>query len=88
MNKCNYVDIPCTHCLYGKMHNQSFPKSLFTTSSPFELVHSDLWVRPLLVPLMVLGTMFFLLTIIPDLHGFICLSLSLRSLLNLLTSKL
>ena len=33
----------CTHCLYGKMHNLSFPHSDFKASAPFELVHSDLW---------------------------------------------
>lgn len=27
MNKCNHVDNACTHCLYGKMDNQYFPKS-------------------------------------------------------------
>ena len=43
LNKCNYVDHTCTHCLYGKMHNQSFPNSQFVATSPFELVHSDLW---------------------------------------------
>ena len=25
------------------MHNQSFPNSQFVATSPFELVHSDLW---------------------------------------------
>ena len=42
LNKCNYVDHTCTHCLYGKMHNQSFPNSQFVASSPFELGHSNL----------------------------------------------
>ena len=37
------MDQTCTHCLFGKMHNLSFQNSQFTTSSPFELVHSDLW---------------------------------------------
>ena len=43
INKCNFIDHSWTHCLYGKMHNLPFHKSQFIASSPFELVHSDLW---------------------------------------------
>ena len=43
LNNCTAVDNSCTHCLYGKMHNLPFPTSQFTTSNPFELVHSNLW---------------------------------------------
>ena len=43
LNKSNTVDQSFTHCLFGKMHNLPFPNSQFTASSPFELVHSDLW---------------------------------------------
>ena len=41
-NKCTNSNYSCTHFLYGKMHKLPFPKSQFTASSPFELVHSDL----------------------------------------------
>ena len=37
------MNTDCTHCLYGKMHKLPFPKSFFNASSPFELIHSDLW---------------------------------------------
>ena len=43
LDKYTVVDNSCAHCLYGKMHNLPFPKSQFTTSSPFELIHFDLW---------------------------------------------
>lgn len=43
MNKFNSIDHSCTHCLNGKMHNLPFPKFQFIASSPFELVHSNLW---------------------------------------------
>ena len=43
INKCTNLVQTCTHCLYGKMHNLPFPKSQFVASSPFELVHSDVW---------------------------------------------
>lgn len=43
MNKCTNDAHSCTHCLHGKMHNLPFQKSQFTASSPFELVHSDVW---------------------------------------------
>ena len=43
LNKCTLVNTDCTHCLYGKMHKLPFPKSFFTASSPFKLIHSDLW---------------------------------------------
>ena len=42
-NNTNVVDQTCTHCLYGKMHNISFPSSQFKASSSFELVDSNLW---------------------------------------------
>ena len=42
-NKSNTDIQPCTHCLFGKMHNLPFPNSQFIASAPFELVHSDLW---------------------------------------------
>ena len=40
-NKCKISDYSYTNCLYGKM--LPFQKSHFTASSPFELVHSNLW---------------------------------------------
>ena len=43
INKCTNLVQTCTHCLYGKMHNLPFPKSHFVASSPFELVHFDVW---------------------------------------------
>ena len=43
INKCTNLVQTCTHCLYGKMHNLPFPKSQFVASSPFELVHSNVW---------------------------------------------
>ena len=43
LNKCTSVDNSCTQYFYGKMHNLPFPKSQFTASTPFELIHSDLW---------------------------------------------
>ena len=42
-NNTNVVEQTCTHCLYGKMHKLSFPHYDFKASSPFDLVHSDLW---------------------------------------------
>ena len=42
-NNVNLVTPTCNHCLYGKMHNISFPNSQFKASAPFELVHFDLW---------------------------------------------
>ena len=43
LNKYTFVNNDCTHYLYGKIHNLPFPKSSFTASTPFELIHSDLW---------------------------------------------
>ena len=43
LNKPNTVNQSFTHCLFGKMQNLRFPNSQFIASSPFELVHSDLW---------------------------------------------
>ena len=37
------VKVHCHHCLAGKMHQLSFPTSNKTITSPFELVHADLW---------------------------------------------
>uniref|UniRef100_A0A2N9G177 Integrase catalytic domain-containing protein n=1 Tax=Fagus sylvatica TaxID=28930 RepID=A0A2N9G177_FAGSY len=37
------VKTHCTHCLAGKMHQLPFPVSNKTVSSPFSLVHADLW---------------------------------------------
>ncbi len=33
----------CHHCLAGKMHQLPFPTSNKTVTSPFELIHADLW---------------------------------------------
>jgi hypothetical protein len=33
----------CHHCLAGKMHKLPFPMSNKNVTSPFELVHADLW---------------------------------------------
>lgn len=33
----------CKHCLNGKMHQFSFPKSDFHASRPLELIHFDVW---------------------------------------------
>uniref|UniRef100_A0A2N9GVX2 Integrase catalytic domain-containing protein n=1 Tax=Fagus sylvatica TaxID=28930 RepID=A0A2N9GVX2_FAGSY len=33
----------CHHCLVGKMHQLPFPTSNKTVTSPFELIHADLW---------------------------------------------
>uniref|UniRef100_A0A2N9J0D9 Integrase catalytic domain-containing protein n=1 Tax=Fagus sylvatica TaxID=28930 RepID=A0A2N9J0D9_FAGSY len=33
----------CHHCLAGKMHQLPFPISNKTVTSPFELIHADLW---------------------------------------------
>uniref|UniRef100_A0A2N9IRZ8 Integrase catalytic domain-containing protein n=1 Tax=Fagus sylvatica TaxID=28930 RepID=A0A2N9IRZ8_FAGSY len=35
--------VHCTHCLAGKMHQLPFPVSNKTVTSPFALVHADLW---------------------------------------------
>jgi transposase InsO family protein len=35
--------VHCTHCLAGKMHQLPFPDSNKTVTSPFALVHADLW---------------------------------------------
>ena len=43
INKCTNLIQTCTHCLYGKIHNLPFPKCHSVASSPFELVHSDVW---------------------------------------------
>ena len=43
MPKCTPFVQSCTHCLYGKMHRLPFPNSKFVASSPFELVHFDVW---------------------------------------------
>ena len=43
VNKCADVNHSCIPCLHGKMHNLPFHKSQFHASSPFELVHSDVW---------------------------------------------
>ena len=43
MHKCTPFVQSCTHCLYGKMHRLPFPNSHFVASSPFELVHFDVW---------------------------------------------
>uniref|UniRef100_A0A2N9J9M1 Integrase catalytic domain-containing protein n=1 Tax=Fagus sylvatica TaxID=28930 RepID=A0A2N9J9M1_FAGSY len=37
------VKTHCTHCLAGKMHQLPFPVSNKTVSSPFSLIHADLW---------------------------------------------
>uniref|UniRef100_A0A2N9IBB1 Integrase catalytic domain-containing protein n=1 Tax=Fagus sylvatica TaxID=28930 RepID=A0A2N9IBB1_FAGSY len=37
------VKVHCHHCLAGKMHQLPFPTSNKTITSPFELVHADLW---------------------------------------------
>jgi hypothetical protein len=33
----------CKHCLAGKMHQFPFPISNKTSTTPFALVHADLW---------------------------------------------
>lgn len=43
LNKCTNLVQSCTHCLFGKIHSLPFPKSQFIATSPFELVHSDVW---------------------------------------------
>ena len=45
MHKCTPLVQSCTHYLYGKMHRLPFLNSHFVASSPFELVHFDVW-RP------------------------------------------
>ena len=79
----NVEDHTCTHCLYGKMHNLSFPHSDFKASSPFELVHYELWgLAPVVF---VNGYKYYILLLIItlDLVGFIYLSPNLKPLLNL-----
>uniref|UniRef100_A0A2N9FVX7 Reverse transcriptase Ty1/copia-type domain-containing protein n=1 Tax=Fagus sylvatica TaxID=28930 RepID=A0A2N9FVX7_FAGSY len=39
----NTVIEHCQHCLAGKMHQLPFPTSNKIVSSPFELIHADLW---------------------------------------------
>ncbi len=39
----NSVKTHCTHYLAGKMHQLPFPVSNKSVSSPFALVHADLW---------------------------------------------
>jgi hypothetical protein len=39
----NTTKVHCTHCLAGKMHQLPFPVSNKTVTSPFALVHADLW---------------------------------------------
>ena len=45
MSSPNNVNLAnsCIHCLHGKMHILPFPSSRFVATSPFELVHTDLW---------------------------------------------
>uniref|UniRef100_A0A2N9FSD8 Integrase catalytic domain-containing protein n=1 Tax=Fagus sylvatica TaxID=28930 RepID=A0A2N9FSD8_FAGSY len=39
----NSVKTHCIHCLAGKMHQLPFPVSNKSVSSPFALIHADLW---------------------------------------------
>ena len=39
----NSVKTHCIHCLVGKMHQLPFPVSNKSMSSPFALIHADLW---------------------------------------------
>uniref|UniRef100_A0A2N9HHB5 GAG-pre-integrase domain-containing protein n=1 Tax=Fagus sylvatica TaxID=28930 RepID=A0A2N9HHB5_FAGSY len=39
----NSVKTHCIHCLAGKMHQLPFPISNKSVSSPFALIHADLW---------------------------------------------
>ena len=39
----NSVKTHCIHCLVGKMHQLPFPVSNKSVSSPFALIHADLW---------------------------------------------
>ena len=41
-NSANFVN-SCILCLHGKMHRLPFPSSRFVATSPFELVHTNLW---------------------------------------------
>ena len=45
MSSPNSVNLAnsCIHCFHGKMHRLPFPSSRFAATSPFELVHTDLW---------------------------------------------
>ena len=45
MSSPNSVNLAnsCIHCLHGRMHRLPFPSSRFVATSPFELVHTDLW---------------------------------------------
>ena len=70
-NNNNVVDQTCTHYLFGKMLNLSFPNSHFIDFSPFELVHSYCGVLHLLLLSVGLDITFCLLIIILDLVGFI-----------------
>ena len=91
INKCNSIDHSWTHYLYGKMHNLPFHKSQFTASSPFELVHSDLW-GPASVNSIngfrYYYYFFFLFITTQGSLGFTYLSQNQRSLLNLFILKL
>ena len=62
----NTIKVHCTHCLAGKMHQLSFLVSNKTVTSPFALVHTDLW-GPAPV---------FSYTSLPNLHGYTYLNIN------------
>jgi hypothetical protein len=74
-------------CQQAKSHQLLFPKSISVSKSPLELVFLDVWgPAPLLLAIIV--TMFHLSMILANLHGYICLSTNLKSLINFVAFKL
>ena len=80
------VKVHCHHCLAGKMHQLPFPTSNKTVTSPFELVHADLWVLHLLLLLIPSGFILCLWMNLPSSLGFTYSKINLmlfKCLLNL-----
>jgi histone deacetylase 1/2 len=67
----------CDACQQGKSHQLPFSLSTHVTTSPLEIIHSDVWVLPKLL-LVDINTMSVLLMLIVVLHGFIFLNISLK----------
>jgi hypothetical protein len=68
----------CDACQRGKSHQLSYTASERISTMPLELIHSDVWVLPLLL-LVVISTMLVSSMTIPVSAGYIFLNISLMS---------
>ena len=58
-------------CNINKSHKLPFAKSSITSSSPLDIIFSNVWTSPIYL-LMVFTTLLFLLTITQSIFGFTC----------------